>query len=72
MKKQIIFTTISLVLLATGAKSQAPQIEVPVVSRLEAMKATNKALLEQQQKTLQVLDELKAASEQIKTLGKRG
>jgi hypothetical protein len=53
--------------------SQAPQPATSSpLAALQAIQAANKALIEKQQKTLQTLDEMKAAAEQIKILGKRG
>ncbi len=42
------------------------------VESLQALKRSNRELIEKQQKTLQKLDELSKTSEQIKILGKRG
>lgn len=73
MKRLLVaFASVSL-LFVSAAKSQAP---LPrggsLLSQLQAIQAANKTLLDQQQKTLQTLDEMKAAAEQIKAFGKRG
>jgi hypothetical protein len=47
----------------------APQTPVQV---LQAAKAANDLLIEQQKKTLATLDEMKKTAEQIKIFGKRG
>lgn len=63
----------ALFFLPASLNSQSPQpaSSSPLVA-LQAIQAANKALIEKQQKTLQTLDEMKAAAEQIKILGKRG
>ena len=41
------------------------------IEQLQAMKTANQALLDQQAKTLQALDELQKQAEELKTFGKR-
>jgi cell shape-determining protein MreC len=59
---------------AASVNSQAPQAPSSgtLLSQLQAIQAANKALIEKQQKTLQTLDDIKAAADQLKVLGKRG
>ena len=71
-RTQLSFTAALVFLTAGVGHSQAPQASGTMLSNLQAIQATNRALIEKQQKTLQTLDELKSTAEQIKTLTKRG
>jgi len=73
MSARAAIAIISGVLLLAGGRlySQAPQASSPVAAQLEAMKAANADLLQRQEKTLKVLDDMKTAADQIKMLGKR-
>jgi hypothetical protein len=62
---------------SVAAKPQAPATKDPVsleaaIRSLEEMKAANAELLKKQQATLQRLDELQQAAEQLKIFSKRG
>jgi hypothetical protein len=58
---------------AASVNSQAPQVSSrAVLADLQAIQASNKALIEKQQKTLETLDALKTAADQLKAFGKRG
>ena len=47
-----------------------PQLKSPL-AQLEALKAANQTMLEQQAKTLQALDDLQKQAEELKVFGKR-
>ena len=47
-----------------------PQLKNPLL-QLDAMKKANQAMIEQQAKTLQTLDELQKQAEELKIYGKR-
>lgn len=51
--------------------SQSTVAAITPLASLQQMKAANQALLEQQQKTLQALDDLAKEAEQLKVMGKR-
>lgn len=73
MKHLLIFSiAATLVLLMNSAQSQAPVAASSVAAQLQAIQAANKTLIEQQNKTLQTLDEMKQTAEQIKAFAKRG
>ena len=80
---KLLLSALALTFLAAGANAQAPaQSLVPAGDRpvttadvrklLEATKEANAKLLEQQAKTLQMLEELEKTAQTLKTLGKRG
>ncbi len=53
------------------AHSQAPAVPQTSLQRIEAMKATNKQLIERQTETLKKLEEMLLQAQQLKFLGKR-
>ena len=71
--KTVILLLISAIAFALGsvAHSQAPTAPQSSLQRLEAMKVTNKLLLERQTETLKKLEEMQLQSQQLKFLGKR-
>jgi hypothetical protein len=70
--KHIAILPLTLLFLSAGAvQSQAPVTD-SIVSQLETMETSNKAIIDQQQKTLDVLDKLDQDADQVKTLTKRG
>lgn len=78
MKRNFTLSALAaLVSLLGVAQSQTPAPNTPVTTAdvrklLEATKEANAKLLEQQTKTLQLLDEMEKTSQTLKTLGKRG
>jgi hypothetical protein len=70
--KTIAILPLALLFLSAGAvKSQAPVTESGVASSLQALITANKTLLESQQKTLDGLDQLDQAAQELKTFAKR-
>lgn len=71
-----IFSILAIGCLVCSVHSQAPaqQALTPAEIRklLEANKEANAKLLEQQAKTLQMLEEMDKTAQTLKTLGKRG
>ncbi len=72
MKRVAVRLFATVILAGATANSQAPSAAASLLSQLQAVQAANKVLIDQQQKTLQMLDEMKATAEQLKTFGKRG
>ena len=71
MKPITILPLVLLFLSAGAVKSQAP-LSGAAVSDLQALVTANKALIDTQTKTLQVLDQLDQNAAQLKNFGKRG
>jgi len=71
MKPITILPLILLFLSAGAVKSQAP-LSGTAASNLQALVTANKALIDTQTKTLQVLDQLDQNAAQLKDFGKRG
>jgi hypothetical protein len=71
MKTITIFPLLLLFLSAGAVKSQAPLSGTPL-SNLELMEQANKTLIDQQTKTLQVLDKLDQDAAQLKIFTNRG
>jgi hypothetical protein len=70
--KQITILPLVLLFLSAGAvKSQAPLTPSDVTTSLQTMITANKALLDKQQKTLDALDQLDQAAQELKTFSKR-
>jgi hypothetical protein len=70
--KHMTFLPIALLFLSAGVvKSQAPVTESDVTASLQTMITANKALIEKQQKTLDGLDLLDQAAQELKTFTKR-
>jgi hypothetical protein len=70
--KQITIFPLVLLFLSTGAvKSQAPVSESGVATSLQSIEESNKALIDKQQKTLDALDQLDQAAQELKTFSKR-
>lgn len=59
-------------LLAGNVHSQAPELTGTVLTNLQTLETANKALIDRQQKTLDLLDQLQQTSEQLKAFTKRG
>ncbi|MDP9292535.1 MAG: hypothetical protein M3O82_09255 [Verrucomicrobiota bacterium] len=70
MKTAYVIATM-MVLSVARLNSQAPPAALTPLASIQQMKAANQALIEQQQKTLQVLDDLGKEAEQLKVMGKR-
>ena len=73
MKRFLALTTLALTCSLGVTLSQVPA-PAPITNarkQLEAVKEANVKLLEQQAKTLQLLDEMEKTSQTLKTLGKR-
>ncbi len=70
MKRITILLTTVLFFSAGVVKSQAP-LSDSVLSSLESMITSNKALLDSQAKTLDTLDQLDQSAQQLKIFGKR-
>jgi len=69
--QRITILPLALLFLSAGVvKSQAP-LTGSVASSLEALETANKAVIDKQQKTLDALDQLGEAAEQLKTFAKR-
>jgi hypothetical protein len=74
MKTMQQFTVLPLAIFFLSAgvvRSQAPVSESGVTTALQALEATNKATLDKQQKTLDALDQLDQAAQELKTFAKR-
>jgi hypothetical protein len=70
--KHMTFLPLALLFLSAGAvKSQAPVTESDVTTSLQTMVTANKALIDTQQKTLDGLDQLDQAAQELKTFAKR-
>ncbi len=70
--KQITMLSLALLCLSAGAvKSQAPLTPSDVANSLQSLITANKALLDKQQKTLDSLDQLDQAAQELKTFAKR-
>jgi len=70
--KRITILPLVLLFLSVGAvKSQAP-LSLATVADLQKIIAGNKALIDTQTKTLQLLDKLDQNAQQLKSFGKRG
>ena len=75
MKRFAALFALTLAAVIGSAQSQAPApTATPANHRklLETLRDTNTKLLEQQAKTIQLLDEMEKTSQTLKTLGKRG
>jgi len=73
MNRILLVITVTLALFsATSVRSQAPQPPGSTLAGLQSIQRANKALIEKQQTTLETLDDLKAAADQLKAFGKRG
>jgi hypothetical protein len=71
MKTISILPLVLLFLSAGSLKSQAPLTESDVTTSLQTMITANKALLDKQQKTLDALDALDQAAQELKSFAKR-
>jgi hypothetical protein len=73
MKRTFAFLIVAIGLAVPTLRSQAPAPAATQNTRqlLQAVKESNAKLLEQQAKTLQLLEEMDKTSQAIKTLGKR-
>lgn len=73
MKRNLLYTVLILAGLLAGVHSQAPAPTAAPNTRqiLESTRAANAKLIEQQAKTLQLLEEMEKNSQTLKTLGKR-
>ena len=70
--KYLTFLPLALLFLSAGTvKSQAPVTDSDVASSLQTMVTTNKDLIDKQQKTLDALDALDQAAQELKTFAKR-
>lgn len=71
--KTFSFLSVCVIAFALGnlAHSQAPSAPQSSGQRLEAIRATNKQLIERQTETLKKLEEMQLQSQQLKFLGKR-
>jgi hypothetical protein len=70
--KQLTFLPLALLFLSAGAvKSQAPMTESDVASSLQTIISTNKATIDKQNKTLDSLDQLDQAAQELKSFAKR-
>ena len=65
------YATLLFLLGTPMLNSQWPSTYVAPLESLKAMKAANVELIQKQQKTLEVLDEMQKTSEEIKIRGKR-
>jgi len=74
MKHTFAFLIAAACIAVPVLHSQAPAPAGAPSARqlLQTVKESNAKLLEQQSKTLQLLDEMEKTSQAIKTLGKRG
>jgi len=69
--KRITLLPLAVLIFSAGAvHSQAPVAGSPVAS-LQEMVTANKALIDKQQKTLELLDKLDQEAQQLKIFGKR-
>jgi hypothetical protein len=71
MKTISILPLVLLFLSAGSVKSQAPLTASDVTTSLQTMITANKALLDKQQKTLDALDALDQAAQELKSFAKR-
>jgi len=71
MKNLAIFPIVLLFLSAGVVKSQAPVTESDVATSLQTIISANKTLIDKQQKTLDALDALGQAAQDVKTFTKR-
>jgi hypothetical protein len=71
MKQMTILSLAVLFLTAGVVKSQAPMTETDVATSLQTMVTANKTLIEKQQATLDGLDALDKAAQDLKTFAKR-
>jgi len=70
--KPIAILPLALLFLSAGSvKSQAPVTDAGVATSLQAIITANKALIDTQQKTLDGLDQLDQAAQELKTFAKR-
>ena len=70
--KHLTILPIAVLFLSAGTvKSQAPMTDSDVASSLQTMISANKALIDKQQKTLDALDALDQAAQDLKTFAKR-
>jgi len=72
MKNYTVLTLVCLFLSAGAAQSQAPFALSGTITSLQAMEGANKALLDEQQKTLDSLDQIDQDAQQAKILTQRG
>jgi hypothetical protein len=74
MKRFAPLFALGLACFLSSAQSQAPVPATAANNRklLETLRETNTKLLEQQAKTIQLLEEMEKTSQTLKTLGKRG
>ena len=70
MKRITLLPLLALFLSAGAVQSQAPLSTSPAAA-LQDMVTANKALIEKQQKTLDLLDKLDQDAQQLKIFGKR-
>jgi hypothetical protein len=71
--KRLAFLPLALLILSAGeVNSQAPQTPSDMLSTLQTMEAGNKALIDQQEKTMDTLDALDQAAQDVKSFVKRG
>ena len=69
--KRITFLPLAILFLSAGVvKSQAP-LSGTMVSSLEELGTLNKTLIDKQQKTLDMLDQLDQNAQELKTFTKR-
>ena len=70
--KNLTFIPLAILIFTAGAvRSQAP-VTGGIAPSLQALIESNKGLIEKQKKTLDTLDALDQATQQLKTFGKRG
>jgi hypothetical protein len=70
--KNITILPIALLFLSAGAvRSQAPVTASDVATSLQSIQASNKALIDKQNTTLDALDKLDQAAQDLKTFAKR-
>jgi cell shape-determining protein MreC len=71
MKHITILPVVLLFLSAGAVKSQAPVTPSDVARSLQSIQDANKAVIDKQQKTLDTLDALDQAAQELKTFAKR-
>jgi hypothetical protein len=71
MKQMTILSLTVLFLSAGVVKSQAPVTDASVATSLQSIISANKTLIDTQQKTLDGLDALDKAAQDLKTFAKR-
>ena len=72
MKKDILILATAVLFLGVGVlRSQTAAAAKPPLQVLDEMKTSNAAIIEQQKKTLEVLDEMQKTADQLKTFSKR-